>query len=83
MDGSKRRMLGLPKSLLAAAALVVVAICCSLAGISTPVKLEQGCGRLCQARNMILNAKKALDNKADSEIRLLQVQQHCSFKCFN
>jgi hypothetical protein len=32
-----------------------------------------GCDRLCQARNMILRAREALDNKAAAELMLLKV----------
>ena len=37
------------------------------------VELVSDCGTLCQARNLILNTKNALDNKAQAELMLLRV----------
>ena len=37
------------------------------------VELVSDCGTLCQARNLILNTKNALDNKAEAELMLLRV----------
>jgi hypothetical protein len=36
-------------------------------------ELVSDCGTLCQARNLILNTKNALDNKAEAELMLLRV----------
>lgn len=65
---------------------VVVAMCCAVAvslllhhgDASSRDELVSGCDRLCQARDMILNAKKALDNKAAAELMLLRVR-NCPF----
>ena len=37
-----------------------------------------GSSRLCQARDMILRAKAALDNKAKAELMLLKVRAPCA-----
>ena len=41
-----------------------------------PAELERvGCDTLCQARNMIVRAKQALDSKAQAELRILRSGQ--------
>ena len=71
---------------------VIVALCCAVAvslllhhgdASSPDDELVSGCDRLCQARNMIVKAKEALDNKAAAELMLLRVRALPVFSCCN
>jgi len=67
-SGVRNRRLASP----AAAALCIAAVVLCLQHYSSPDELIS-CGKLCQAKNMILRAKQALDNKAAAELMLLRV----------
>jgi len=56
----------------AAVVLCIAAVVLCLQHLSSPDELIS-CGKLCQAKNMILRAKQALDNKAAAELMLLRV----------